>query len=553
MMRAIFILILTTLAFAMPSSARAANQTLTVSKSGTGTGTVVSSPAGINCGGICSASFPKNTNVTLTATPDAGSTFSGYSGACSGTTCTVRMSTSRFVTATFNLTAPPPDPNTTINYLECGDYPTSGPSDCNALDQDSSGANISRIGWTISNADSSECQLDSTGWVACTSVWATTTTVGNHVLAARAKRSSDGAVDPTPDSRTVTICPAAGCGPPPPLPQCSDGVDNDGDTLIDYPSDPGCTSTSDNDETDPIQNNCTATLAAGGNAATFFNALSPGDVGCLHTGVYGTLDNFQDFTKSGTSTAPITLQSYPGEVATLLGYTAIDSSNVIFKNLKIDVSTHLRGVGGNCPNGRAATFTLAGAVILIDHNEITASDQTNSSNGIYIQNSNEEVSHNKIHDVGACTDATFGYDHGVYIGHGSGTSIHHNWLWNIHFGWGIQIYPDSSNTHVYSNVIDSARSGLTLCSTGSNHLFEHNVVSNDTIGAMTSGCGPQGSSTNNAVQNNDSWNNPNGVGSVSGITYSGNISVDPQYVDRTNHNYTTQNLSLVDYGLWNGS
>lgn len=36
--------------------------------------------------------------------------------------------------------------------------------------------------------------------------------------------------------------------PPPPPAQCADGVDNDSDGLIDYPSDPGCASTTDNDE-----------------------------------------------------------------------------------------------------------------------------------------------------------------------------------------------------------------------------------------------------------------------------------------------------------------
>lgn len=36
--------------------------------------------------------------------------------------------------------------------------------------------------------------------------------------------------------------------PPPPTPQCSDTFDNDNDTLIDYPADPGCTSAADNDE-----------------------------------------------------------------------------------------------------------------------------------------------------------------------------------------------------------------------------------------------------------------------------------------------------------------
>ncbi len=35
-------------------------------------------------------------------------------------------------------------------------------------------------------------------------------------------------------------------------PACSDGIDNDGDGLIDFPADPGCSSASDTDETDPI-------------------------------------------------------------------------------------------------------------------------------------------------------------------------------------------------------------------------------------------------------------------------------------------------------------
>ncbi len=77
--------------------------TLTVTKSGTGSGTVTSSPSGINCGSTCSAGFAKDTSVTLTAAADSGSTFTGWSGDCSGTsaTCTVTMSAARSVTATF--------------------------------------------------------------------------------------------------------------------------------------------------------------------------------------------------------------------------------------------------------------------------------------------------------------------------------------------------------------------------------------------------------------------------------------------------------------------
>jgi uncharacterized repeat protein (TIGR02543 family) len=77
---------------------------LTVTKTGTGSGTVSSSPAGINCGATCSANFNYNTSVTLTAAPATGSTFTGWSGACSGTgTCKVTMTSVKSVSANFNV------------------------------------------------------------------------------------------------------------------------------------------------------------------------------------------------------------------------------------------------------------------------------------------------------------------------------------------------------------------------------------------------------------------------------------------------------------------
>src|SRR4029453_17241822 len=83
----------------------ASGPTLNVSKAGAGTGTVTSSPGGISCGTTCSASFASGTAVTLTATPVAGSTFTGWSGGgCSGTgTCIVTLNAATSVTATFAL------------------------------------------------------------------------------------------------------------------------------------------------------------------------------------------------------------------------------------------------------------------------------------------------------------------------------------------------------------------------------------------------------------------------------------------------------------------
>ena len=80
---------------------------LSVQLAGLGSGTVTSSPAGINCGSTCAASFTSSTSVALTAAPGAGSTFAGWSGDCSGTgMCQVTMSQARAVTATFTNSPP---------------------------------------------------------------------------------------------------------------------------------------------------------------------------------------------------------------------------------------------------------------------------------------------------------------------------------------------------------------------------------------------------------------------------------------------------------------
>jgi peptidoglycan/xylan/chitin deacetylase (PgdA/CDA1 family) len=88
-----------------------------VTDSGAGTGTVTSSPTGINCGLACSASFNQGTAVTLTASPNSGMLFTGWTGDCTGTgTCSVTMSAAHNVTASFDV-APPPPPGCTNGYV----------------------------------------------------------------------------------------------------------------------------------------------------------------------------------------------------------------------------------------------------------------------------------------------------------------------------------------------------------------------------------------------------------------------------------------------------
>ncbi len=80
------------------------NYTLTVDKSGTGSGTITSSPAGINCGGNCSASYLSGTSVTLTATPSADSSFAGWSGDSDCADGRVTMNANKVCMATFDNT-----------------------------------------------------------------------------------------------------------------------------------------------------------------------------------------------------------------------------------------------------------------------------------------------------------------------------------------------------------------------------------------------------------------------------------------------------------------
>ncbi len=118
------------------------NHTLTVSRTGTGSGTVAG--GAINCGTTCSASIASGTTVTLTATPASGSTFAGWSGACSGTgSCIVSMTAAQAVTATFTGSSSSTC-KTPVSNGQSGNFETTG-AVCYTV-------NTTVNGWGCSNA-----------------------------------------------------------------------------------------------------------------------------------------------------------------------------------------------------------------------------------------------------------------------------------------------------------------------------------------------------------------------------------------------------------------
>jgi Divergent InlB B-repeat domain/NHL repeat len=91
-------------------------RSLTVARTGSGSGTILSAPAGIECGGACEGGFDEGSTVTLTAAPAPGSRLAGWSGCDSqpsATACEVAMSGGRSVGAEFEPepeVEPPPPP-----------------------------------------------------------------------------------------------------------------------------------------------------------------------------------------------------------------------------------------------------------------------------------------------------------------------------------------------------------------------------------------------------------------------------------------------------------
>lgn len=75
---------------------------VTVAKRGDGSGTVATADGSINCGTTCSHTYDYGTSVSLVANTAPGSSFEGWSGACTGkAACTLSMKAAQGVTATF--------------------------------------------------------------------------------------------------------------------------------------------------------------------------------------------------------------------------------------------------------------------------------------------------------------------------------------------------------------------------------------------------------------------------------------------------------------------
>jgi hypothetical protein len=293
------------------------------------------------------------------------------------------------------------------------------------------------------------------------------------------------------------------------------------------------------------------------------NKLSPGQMGCMEGGSYGSENSSYTLSKSGTATAPITVTAVAGQTVTITGYIDIAGSYVTVQALNIDDSNDLAKTaetGTNCPHPISQSLEINGQNDTFQYNNYYQSVPSLRSNGIGVgwngQADNTVIRYNRIHDVGQCED----FDHMIYLSHGNNAQIYDNWLWNDPHGWGIQVYPAASGANIWNNVIDGAGSGFVVGggSSVSNTTIQQNIVINSTglpdgglaQGVAISSC--CGSGTNNNFTNNVSYNNPGGIGSPAGVNVINTSTANPNLANPAAHDYRPTTAPLTTWGLWDG-
>ena len=267
------------------------------------------------------------------------------------------------------------------------------------------------------------------------------------------------------------------------------------------------------------------------------DSLSSGQTGCLRNGTYVASSHYSiSFRHGGESGAPITIRSYPGERARLIGIVHVPNgaNHVTISDLIIEGT------------GESNTVKIYSADVIVEESEITNAWRGlscmmlgSSSAGLAVRTM---VRGNVFHACGSLANGN--KDHAIYA---AGT-VYGEIVDNIFYdtaAYTIQFYPNAQGTRFAHNVIDggspSIRGGVIFGSDGStaarNNVVEENVISYaTTYNVLSSWDGEVGSG--NVARDNCLWAGGGGdLHNSGGLTTVGNLSANPNFVDRARHDY----------------
>jgi hypothetical protein len=307
-------------------------------------------------------------------------------------------------------------------------------------------------------------------------------------------------------------------------------------------------------ESDPRATGCTRFAAPSGNdrspgtqrrpfrtAQRLIASLRPAQTGCLREGTYseGSDDFLVEFDRGGRRGAPITLRSYPGERARLVGIINVPegSNHVTLTALDIE------GTGGE------NTVKIYAADVVVEDSDITNVGRGNScmilgSNSGYGQAVRPIVRGNTFHDCGSAENEN--KDHGIYAQNVVDGEIVGNVFWNS-AAYAIQLYPNARRTRFAHNVVDggapSVRGGVLFGGDSSyasrDNVVEQNVIAYARTYNVTSSWGDGATGSGNVARNNCLWAGADGNIDTSegGFTASANTIANPMFVNRDQRDY----------------
>jgi hypothetical protein len=278
------------------------------------------------------------------------------------------------------------------------------------------------------------------------------------------------------------------------------------------------------------------------------DSLSSGQAGCLRAGTFVLAQTI--VTRPG-----ITVTSYPGERATIIGRFWVDADGVTVSNLNLNGSNT-----GNSPAVTATDVTFDDVDVTNNHTDGVCFVLGSTSG--FGRAVHTVIENSRIHDCGPLPSGNQG--HGIYVAQADGAVIRNNWIYD-NVDRGIQLYPNSHGAHVYGNVIDGNGEGIIISGDGetasSDSLVENNLISNSRIRWNVESNWPGGVvGSGNVVRNNclsasnsSSYFNQHGgilpVGEGGGGFASlGNVTVDSQFVAAA-----TRNPGVLSEGPCSGS
>ena len=273
-------------------------------------------------------------------------------------------------------------------------------------------------------------------------------------------------------------------------------------------------------------------------AQTLVDSLAPGETGCLRGGSYddGGDTYVLDPAKGGSDGAPITVRSYPGERAKLVGIVKIDSDDVTLSTLDLE--------------GTGEQNTIK---VYAEDTVIEDSDITNASRGrsCLILGSIDEpgrtvrtiVRRNTFHECGDAGNRE-ARDHAIYTASMADGKIVDNVIYNP-AAYAITLNPDAQGNLIAHNVIDGAsaldRGGVVLGSdenyASNENVIERNVIAHaETYSITTAWSGETGS--RNLARANCVWDaRIENIAPEEGFTAKDNTVADPGFVDRSARDY----------------